>query len=74
VIDDKFGGMPSLKLFHETELPDSFAAVESPEFRKDLYLLAKFYYEAGWGDCAHQIAVVSGELLYIDFPEETDDI
>jgi hypothetical protein len=71
-MSDKFNGMPSLKLFHETALPPSFDAVDTPEFRRDLYLLAQAFYEAGWQDCADQIAVVSGELLYIDFPEEND--
>jgi hypothetical protein len=65
--------MPSLKLFNETELPNTFEAVDTPEFRRDLYLLAQSYYEEGWSDCADQIAVVSGELLYTTFPEENDN-
>lgn len=67
---DDFIHIPELDIFMEIALPDSLAAMDNPEFRKDLYLLALEAYKSGWTDCAFQIEHAAAELVYVQFPDE----
>lgn len=68
-----FGGMPSLEMFLKIELPEAVFEGDTPEFRKDIYLICLSYYKTGWENCADNMAQAAGDLLYFEFPDETKE-